>query len=308
MLDFLKKEKLYTGIGEDISRATSTQEALEMAGLNWSVEPRTLFCYDPNGDQLEVVGHKAIARVEDDKVLGVVSDKYTEIQNKDAFDFTEELLDEGVEYVRGGSFHGGRSVWLMARMPENKIILGDPVEQYLVFTNAHDGSGAVRIMIAPKRIVCSNALNFFCKEATRKWSCRHMGDIEGKMVEAKETLIRTEAYMHALDGECERLQGIIVNDYEVGEVIRDIFPYSEKMSDRQKARIDEQRLQLSDVYYHKDDLTHLGNTAYRLVSAVSDYATHAEPKRRTKNQNDNLWEKVIGGHPMIDSVTRRFAA
>ena len=43
-----------------------------------------------------------------------------------------------------GSLQEGKRVWLLARMPREFIILGERTTPYLVFSNAHDGSGAVK--------------------------------------------------------------------------------------------------------------------------------------------------------------------
>ena len=43
-----------------------------------------------------------------------------------------------------------------------------------------------------------------------------------------------------------------------------------------------------------------GNNAYRFINAVSDFATHNEPLRRTANYKENLFMKTMDGNPMID--------
>jgi hypothetical protein len=41
---------------------------------------------------------------------------------------------------------------------------------------------------------------------------------------------------------------------------------------------------------------------------VSDFATHAEPLRKTANYGENLFIKTIDGHPMIDRALQLMAA
>ena len=57
-------------------------------------------------------------------------------------------------------------------------------------------------------------------------------------------------------------------------------------------------------YVDAPDLAVLPKNAWRFINAVSDYATHAEPIRRTKNYRDNLFAKTIDGHPMIDKALK----
>ena len=53
-------------------------------------------------------------------------------------------------------------------------------------------------------------------------------------------------------------------------------------------------------YWDAPDLSHIGMNGYRFINAVSDFATHAEPIRRTKNYNENLFLRTVEGNPMID--------
>jgi hypothetical protein len=55
-------------------------------------------------------------------------------------------------------------------------------------------------------------------------------------------------------------------------------------------------------YYEAPDLQGVGNNAYRFINAVSDFATHANPIRRTKNYQENLFMRTYEGNPMIDKA------
>ena len=60
------------------------------------------------------------------------------------------------------------------------------------------------------------------------------------------------------------------------------------------------RKDLEARYFDAPDLKELGNNAYRFINAVSDFATHADPIRRTKNYKENLFMKTYEGNLMID--------
>ena len=64
----------------------------------------------------------------------------------------------------------------------------DEVDPYICFTNTFDGSGSIKVCSTPVRVVCNNTLNLALSNAKRTWSTRHVGDIKGKLEEAKETL------------------------------------------------------------------------------------------------------------------------
>ena len=177
-------------LGTAVDHACSSAEALQLAGLDWEVQSRSI--HTDNG--IVIPGYIANTRSSDDKVLGVVSDKYKIVQNKDAFAFTDNLLDNEAKYVTAGSLRGGKNVWMLAQLPSTKI-LGDDFDNFLCFTNTHDGTGAVRVFVTPVRVVCQNTLNLALNTAKRSWSCRHMGNLEAKMHEATRTLELNNKYM-----------------------------------------------------------------------------------------------------------------
>lgn len=138
---FYVRETPWHGLGVKVASAPKSQEALRLAGLDWKVIQEPIY----TGNEEKIEGFKANVRDLDRKVLGVVTDRYKIIQNEEAFAFTDELLGEGVRYETAGSLMGGRKVWLLARLPHEYIITGERISPYLVFSNTHDGSGAVKV-------------------------------------------------------------------------------------------------------------------------------------------------------------------
>lgn len=111
-------------------RGITSKEALTKAGLDWHVVQKPLTTYDGS----PVPGYFANIRDKDDKLLGVVTDRYTVIQNEDAFAFTDGLLGAGVRYETAGSLSEGRRVWILAKLPNEYIIRGDRISPYMVFS------------------------------------------------------------------------------------------------------------------------------------------------------------------------------
>ena len=182
------------GLGVSVEEAPTSEKALQLAGLDWRVEQRDI--YTSAGRRIEQF--KANVRDTDQKVLGVVSDKYQVVQNEDAFAFTDALLGEGVQYETAGSLADGKMIWLLAKLPDKYIINGDEITPYLVFFNSHDGSSAIRVALTPIRVVCQNTLNLALNSAKRSWGVKHVGDIDTKLHEARQTLRLSEKYMVAL--------------------------------------------------------------------------------------------------------------
>ena len=293
---FYTREKPWHGLGTMVMEAPTSARALELAGLDWRVEQRPV----QTADGIELKGFFANIRSTDQKVLGVVTDKYRVVQNEDAFAFTDALLGEGVTYEAAGSLQEGRKVWLLAKLPHRYIISGDEITPYLVFSNSHDGSGAIRVAMTPVRVVCNNTLNLALETAKRSWSAAHTGNLAGKMQDARQTLLYADSYMAELGKAFERFHRTKVTDRQVLDYINCLFPETEKLTPLQKKNISRMKEDLRVRFYEAPDLKGTEKDGYRFINAVSDFATHAKPIRETKNYRENLFGRTVDGNALID--------
>ena len=293
---FYTREKPWHGLGTMVAEAPNSKDALRLAGLNWKVLQEPV--YTENKELIQ--GYKANVRDTDRKVLGVVTDRYKVIQNEEAFAFTDTLLGEGVRYETAGSLQEGRRVWMLARLPREFIIGGERISPYMVFSNTHDGSGAVKTALTPIRVVCNNTLNLVLRTAKRSWSMIHTGDISGKIEEAKNTLLLADEYMTALGQEFEDLRKIKLSEKQVLDYIKILLPMEENYSLLQKRGVEKLRADMKMRYFDAPDLKGVGNNGYRFVNAVSDFATHSTPRRKTANYKENIFARTADGNPMID--------
>ena len=293
---FYTREKPWHGLGTMVAEAPNSKDALRLAGLNWKVLQEPV--YTENKELIQ--GYKANVRDTDRKVLGVVTDRYKVIQNEEAFAFTDTLLGEGVRYETAGSLQEGRRVWMLARLPREVIIGGERISPYMVFSNTHDGSGAVKTALTPIRVVCNNTLNLALRTAKRSWSMIHTGDISGKIEEAKNTLLLADEYMTALGQEFEDLRKIKLSEKQVLDYIKILLPMEENYSLLQKRGVEKLRADMKMRYFDAPDLKGVGNNGYRFVNAVSDFATHSTPRRKTANYKENIFARTADGNPMID--------
>lgn len=178
---FYTRETPWHGLGTKVMEVPASKEALTLAGSDWEVAQESI--YMDLGERIE--GYRANIRNTDRKALGVVTERYKVVQDQETFAFTDSLLKEGVRYETVGSLQGGRRIWLLAHMPHDYIISGEKFSPYLLFSNAHDGSGAVKVALPSIRVVCQNTLNLALTTAKRSWSMMHTGNIQ----EAKTTLL-----------------------------------------------------------------------------------------------------------------------
>lgn len=290
------REVPWHGLGTQVDEAPTSKDALRLAGLDWEVKQNPVF----TESGFEIPNYKANVRSSDNTVLGIVTDRYKVVQNHEAFAFTDSIIDTGeVFYETAGSLRNGKTIWLLAKMPE-KSILDDKFDPYLCFTNSHDGTGAVKVCCTPIRVVCNNTLNFALNTATRCWSTKHIGDISSKLEEARYTLKMANKYMTKLDEEADKLANQKISEDEIVKILDELFPVNEdKDSDRKKNNVEEAKNQIMICYMAPDIAKFIG-TKYGFLNAVSDWCGHATPARNTANYKSNNWGRIMNGHPIFD--------
>ena len=283
---------LWQGLGVECSTAPDSATALKMSGLDWTVDPKPITLL---GENEPIPNAKANVRSSDGKVLGLVTDRYKVVQNKDAFAFTDELLGGGdIRYETAGSLASGKRVWMLAKMDSTEIC-GDEIEPYLLFTNSHDGTGSVKVCMTPIRVICQNTLTMALRQASRTWSVRHLGDINSKLVEAQNTLFNANQYLENLKEESEKATEIVIARPEFIAYLNAMFPITEKASERQKANNERAKQTLANIYDSKEDIRKFNGTLYGVINAVADFMPHYQPIRTTKTYQENNMMSIADG-------------
>lgn len=301
---FYTREKPWHGLGVRVENVLSSKDALIAAGLDWDVEQRKIY----TEDGYAVHGYFANVRSSDHHALGVVTKRYKIVQNHEAFAFTDALLGKGVRYETAGSLKGGRKTWILARLPKQYHLAEDVTIPYLVFSNNHDGSAAIKVAMTPVRVVCNNTLNLALDNADRIWSANHTGDIDSKLEDARMTLFMAENYMNELAKESTRLSRKKVSDAEVEEYIKMLLPIATDATETMEQNVKKMCEDLKMRYYSAPNLQNIGKSQYRFINAVSDFATHAKPLRETRQYRENIFLKTMEGNSVIDKAYRIMAA
>ena len=189
---------------------------------------------------------------------------------------------------------------MLAKLPTKYIISGDEITPYLVFMNSHDGTGAIKAAMTPIRVVCQNTLNLALSTAKRCWSTNHTGDINGKLEDAKNTLLYADQYMSELGRTIDKLNQQKLSDRQVLEYIDSLFPLIHNPTEQQIRNIVKMKEDMKVRYFDAPDLQNVGKNGYRFINAVSDFATHARPLRERTNYRENLFSRTVDGNAMID--------
>ena len=209
---FSVREMPWHGLGVVLDQyPSSIEEALDKAGLGWKVthgdvlvvkQPEWIddFGTTRPAELIPARGFKANLREDTGEVLGIVSDEYEVVDNRDAFTFLDALIGSELHFETAGSLWGGRRVWCLARLPEYIELGGDLSATYIYVANSHDGSMAVTAAVTPIRIVCANTLGAALRQAEhgaqaqRTFRFRHTGNLQTKFAEARQVMGMTINY------------------------------------------------------------------------------------------------------------------
>jgi hypothetical protein len=109
------------GLGTRLAAPPTSREAIEAAGLDWTVAKVPLHVV--GGTRLhEFPDRFALLREDligdrDCHVFGIAGREYVPLQNRHAFDFFDPLVQEGhAWYVTAGALGRGERVWIQARL------------------------------------------------------------------------------------------------------------------------------------------------------------------------------------------------
>lgn len=282
---FVTGEPAWHKLGTVVSEAQTSAEAIGLAGLDWKVEQRNIAAAGPNG-WLPINGTVANVRNDTSAVLGIVSTSYRPFQNEEAFAFMDELVGEKLAmFETAGALKGGRQVWMMARLPqEYRVGAADVIKPYILLTNGHDGSKALRMIATSVRVVCNNTLNLALnRSSAREGICiYHFGNLSDRVNQARHALGIVVKRFEQFEQEANALAAHKLKRGEANKFFEMLVPDSASkvgQAFRSKA-LDAMRANLVN---DKQSLPGVKGTAWAAYNSVSEYA---DWQKRIVGQND----------------------
>lgn len=257
------------GMGTELPQLATAAEAIQAANLGWTVSKEQV----KTSAGKEVAGKFITIREDTGDGLGVVGDQYSVLQNSHAFDFFDAVTQDphGPKYETAGSLWNGRKVWMLAKMPEMmEVVKGDDVAPYILLSNSHDGSSAIRIQFTPIRVVCQNTLNMAHAGKDKTFKVRHSGDVLLKVSQAQDALgIIRHTVAETLDL-YRALANKTPSKDQVDAVLAQLFP--DTKTDRAKLQR-ERVLSLAEAGIGNGNANVRG-TAWALYNGVTELVDH----------------------------------
>ena len=244
----------------------------------------------------QIQTHFSVERGTDNACLGVVGARFSPLQNADAFNWFDFLVQSGsFHYEAAGSLHGGRKIWILASLVDGQaeVVKDDPIHAYVLLSHAHDGSQSVEIFNTDIRVVCANT------EAMARASGEMMGGIRHtkNVVQRVESLKEVVSLRHAVFAESmasyKRLASRWVIKSEVELLCRRIFGKEEEAEERQRKKEPLPRGGAEVVRLFTEgagqQLPGVAGTGWAAFNAVTEYIDHG---RGVKAKGDALSKRV----------------
>ncbi len=311
-----KQEPAWHGLGKVVEAMTSEQ-AIILGGLDFEVEKRPLFIN--GGEEIPFEAAKTIKRVnrqivkvdEDtwrsvykpsimipnqyatvrtdlDLPLGIVGERYHVIQNKEAFDFIDSIIGQGIaDYETVGALGNGETVFITCKLREEMVVNKDLIDKYLLLSMSHDGSSSIVVMFTPIRVVCNNTLTLALEGKNNKVVIRHTKSAKEKLELSKKVLgivdRQTLAYKEAFG----YLNTITVYDKQIPDIIK--YSFGLKPDDKgnfsSKA---ENIVKAVEKYYHNGiGQEEIVGTAWGVFNGITGYLQNVKsynnPEAKFKN-------------------------
>ena len=312
---FSVQQKAWHGLGKIVQDYPTSREAIEFAGLDYTVEKRKLFTYDTLNNEadpdsgivipeIEVPHYFATVRKDTEEVLGVVGKDYVVVQNRDAFTFFDAIVGgDGIQYETAGALGKGERIFITAKLPGYiRVSREDLVEQYLFLTTSHDGYGSITAAFTPVRIVCNNTLNAALKNCSNVLKIRHTTGAKERLETAHQLLGISNKLSEQLEAVFNHWAKVSITDSQVMDLIQQaLAPTREVLQSLQEYKyevLSEQFFRICDAAFNytmqapSQQGTTVRGTLFGAYNGITGYFQNV---RGYKSEEAKLKSLLYGG-------------
>lgn len=262
-------------------KANSVEDAFDQAGLNWIAEQSEMI----NSANSKVIENKkVIYRGDNNHQLGVVGTKFGVIQNSDCFSFFDIICNKyNANICKVSEYNGGGAIHLEAEVRDKKfnVKVGDEVGMKFSLWNGFDGLHKASVKYGALRLVCSNGLVAFGKDA-KMIEIRHTLNAVDRMEKAIQVWAGAENWFKKFKEGVMILNNKMVDKKIAEKFIESLFPGADKgVTLRKKEKVFE---------LFESGKGNNGQTAWDLVNGLTEWVDHY-----SKKDNNEMFEYANDG-------------
>ncbi len=282
---FFVHETPWHRLGTRLEAPPTTREAIVAAGLDWEIGLKPLVTADG-----EAVTHRATYRKSDGAILGIVGPAWVPLQNTEAFAFFDPFLGAGEATLEtAGSLREGKRVWVLAKMNRAPSVIvpkaDDVVEKFILLSNSHDGSLAVRVGFTPVRVVCANTLSMaFDDKASKLIRVRHQKNMVSTLAAVRDVMNVANTAFEATAEQYRRLARTDIVAADLSRYVQLVFqpnkarviierPANDSGEESDKSRMHDTIAQLFESG-RGNTLPGVRGTLWAAYNAVTEYVSH----------------------------------
>lgn len=266
-------------LGQKIGQAFDAKTALREGGLDFTVEKVGLQTVDGT----PLVNRYGLRRTDTKDVLGVVTDFYQPLQNREAFGFFDAAFGKGkAKYEVAGVLGKGEKVWLLAKLPGDfRVGSEDTIGKWLLLTNGHDTCEPVRAKFTPIRVVCQNTLSAALRGKDSEIRVQHIGDVAGKLEIAGKLLKQAGIYFDEVQGVFtgfirKQIKGDALRQYATRVITMNPLAKWEELSANTQKVVN--RIEELHETGLGSDIKKVRGTLWGAYNAVTEYVDHDRTK------------------------------
>src|SRR4051812_15284022 len=265
-------------LGTRLDAPATAAEAISAAGLDFGVELAELQTIDG----IPVSQKRAVLRTDSSEVIGVVGTGYVPVQNRECFGFLDAIVSEGnLRYHTAGALGKGERIWLLAKLPTQIQVKGsdDMVDKFLLLSNTHDGSSALRVYFTPIRVVCQNTLTMAETRARGQGlAILHRGNLPSKIREAQRVLGLAEQFYDDAATKIDCLAGYYPSTEQLKTFFESLYPDPANSENRRAKNVREKLFGLFESGVGQD-IPEVRGTAWAAFNSVTEYVDHWRSSR-----------------------------
>jgi len=301
------REPAWWGGGTVLDHVFTAEEAIEHANLGYEVEKRELFTtsgdviigqsQNDNFGRTRVPDMYATVRTDNNVPLGVVGDRYTVLQNKEAFKFFDSIVGEGKAiYETAGVLGKGEKIFITAKLPKQLVVApNDVIDQYLFITNSHDGSGSISAAFTTVRIVCANTLAMALANSSHQVKFRHTMNAQTNLSQAAKMMGIAVKQGEIMENNYQRMVKVNISDEELKKFIQlALKPNIEQISEEEFSKRFNNTVEGVLQYAHTDETQLMHTTKGTLFGALNAVTGYYNNVKEYKTHEDKLKQLMYG--------------
>lgn len=285
-------DKSWHGLGQIVTGPKTAEETIQLSGIDYDVVKQPLFLSDGR----QVPNRMATVRTDTDEYLGVVGKSYSVLQNRQAFSFFDGIVnrDEAI-YTSAGVLGNGEKMWLQAKLPEHVMVNGEQYNEYLLFSNSHDGKSPIDVRFTPVRVVCENTMNAALNsKSIGIYKVRHSANANAQLSEGAKIMNIANNYFKEIEIMFDKLAHTKISEEDKQEhfkqvILGNAYKHGIKLS----TKADNILFEMEQATRQCPKNEQFEGTALEIFNGITYYADHWKEYRMGTNFEGSLFGSGI---------------